>query len=268
MKNIKHYYFVLTGIILILYSCSKRGIIDREFTPPKVYMTQGVVASKGNGFYLLPANVYNQPVYYTVENGKVNIPVGVVRSGVDLSGTVNVNYALDADTLSKLRANGIVSSEILDMPSGSYTLPLATTINNNETNAHSILAVDLNVLLNSLLNAPGKKYILPVKISTPNLQMAYASTLFIIDPATILTPKADFFNYTYADGTKTGFIFNKSINGASYTWDFGDGSAVVTDAAPAPHKYSAAGTYTITLKVKGVSDQLPISTSKQSITIQ
>jgi PKD repeat protein len=35
----------------------------------------------------------------------------------------------------------------------------------------------------------------------------------------------------------------------SYSWNWGDGTALSTGASPAAHVYAAAGTYTITLVV-------------------
>ena len=43
---------------------------------------------------------------------------------------------------------------------------------------------------------------------------------------------------------------NTSFNAGSYTWDFGDGSPVSTDASPL-HTYTALGTYTVTLTASG-----------------
>ena len=49
------------------------------------------------------------------------------------------------------------------------------------------------------------------------------------------------------DGLTVSFI-NASINGASYTWDFGDGNTS-TDSDPT-HTYAADGVYTVTLTAK------------------
>ncbi len=46
-------------------------------------------------------------------------------------------------------------------------------------------------------------------------------------------------------------IFNNTtVNGNTYTWNFGDGSAASTSTNPA-HTYTAAGTYTVKLKANG-----------------
>ena len=59
-------------------------------------------------------------------------------------------------------------------------------------------------------------------------------------------PKA-LFTYT-VDGLDVTFE-NASKNAESYSWDFGDGSALATDENPA-HKYEKAGTYVVVLTAK------------------
>ncbi|MBC7776365.1 MAG: PKD domain-containing protein [Phycisphaerae bacterium] len=57
------------------------------------------------------------------------------------------------------------------------------------------------------------------------------------------TPTAGF---TYQIGGLTAVFNNISINGNSYSWDFGDGSAASTEANPS-HDYAQVGSYQVTL---------------------
>lgn len=69
---------------------------------------------------------------------------------------------------------------------------------------------------------------------------------------------------------QTVSITNQSINSSSYTWDFGDGSAVQnTNVVAAPsHFYSAAGTYEVTLTAYADANQQGASaTFARSITV-
>jgi len=78
-------------------------------------------------------------------------------------------------------------------------------------------------------------------------------------------PKA-LFDYTI-DGMDVTFQ-NMSKDAESYVWDFGDGSATVTDQDP-KHTYKDYGTYTVTLTAKNASgentysDQIPLE--KQAV---
>lgn len=48
----------------------------------------------------------------------------------------------------------------------------------------------------------------------------------------------------------TVYFNNNSVNGLTYSWDFGDGSPVSTDIEPS-HTYAADGQYTVTLDIDG-----------------
>lgn len=62
----------------------------------------------------------------------------------------------------------------------------------------------------------------------------------------VITPNARF-SYTTTDLTVT--FTNQSSNAVSYSWDFGDNSAVSTRTSPS-HTYSKTGSYNVTLTAK------------------
>lgn len=250
-----------SAVLTLFIGCSKTKLVDAPYPPAIVYLTQAAHAKHSAvGVYRVPSNIYGQVIYFTVEGGKVNIPIGVSRSGVDLSGDIVVNITSEAV------ASG---GDTEPLPASAFTLPTTVTLKSGQTNATATLSVDMDFLANSLKSVPERSYGLIVRITTPDNKQSedFSSAIFIIDPQTILSPVADFFNYTYNDGSKTGYVINRSANSVSYTWDFGDGTPLVTDAAPAPHKYATAGTYTITLTAKSVTNQLPESVRTQTITI-
>jgi gliding motility-associated-like protein len=51
------------------------------------------------------------------------------------------------------------------------------------------------------------------------------------------------------DPNRTVTVAGSGINIATYSWDFGDGSPIVTGQNPPPHTYAAAGFYEITMTV-------------------
>ena len=53
---------------------------------------------------------------------------------------------------------------------------------------------------------------------------------------------------------------NNSTNGTAFSWDFGDGSAPSTQAAP-QHQYSALGIYAVTLTVTAPTGGTPLTRS-------
>jgi len=73
-----------------------------------------------------------------------------------------------------------------------------------------------------------------------------------VGPAYVSTVTSNFVaNSTSFCSIPASVIFNNTtINGNTYTWNFGDGSAASTSTNPA-HTYTAAGTYTVKLKANG-----------------
>lgn len=73
-----------------------------------------------------------------------------------------------------------------------------------------------------------------------------------VGPAYASTVSSNFVaNSTSFCSIPASVIFNNtSVNGNTYTWNFGDGSPVSTSTNPA-HTYTAAGTYTVKLKANG-----------------
>lgn len=68
------------------------------------------------------------------------------------------------------------------------------------------------------------------------------------DPEVIEAPFASF-NYTIDEVNTLMVSFtNASIDGKTYTWDFGDGTDLLTEENPT-YGYKASGTYTVTLTV-------------------
>jgi PKD repeat protein len=65
---------------------------------------------------------------------------------------------------------------------------------------------------------------------------------------TITVNAAPSAGFTYQVGGLTAIFSNNSINGVSYSWNFGDGSSPSTEADP-NHTYSQPGTYVVLLSV-------------------
>ncbi|WP_422859572.1 PKD domain-containing protein [Flagellimonas sp. S174] len=77
----------------------------------------------------------------------------------------------------------------------------------------------------------------------------------MINPTAAFTTEEDFLEVAFTD---------ESTNAESYSWDFGDGSATVTDANPV-HTYANAGTYTVSLTVTSATDDTDTATSEITV---
>jgi PKD repeat protein len=84
------------------------------------------------------------------------------------------------------------------------------------------------------------------------------------EPIPVVQPVADF-TYVVDGAAKEVTFTNTSTDADIYSWDFGDGSAVSTDASPV-HTYATGGTYTVALTAAGESGSTP-SVKSESVDI-
>lgn len=240
---------------LIFASCSKTEVLEGvTFPESRVYMPQSSLAVQGpggNGIYAITPNVQGQTARSSVDAAanKLNIPLGVIRSGVDLDGDVPVNISVNTDTVAKLITAARFPTGTQLLPASAYTVPPSVTVASGGSNASFNMAVDLNFLKANLT----QKYAVAVGISSgggKNVDNRYATTVIYLDAAAALTPAASF--TTYIDNaTKTVSFLNTSANAVSYSWNYGDGTPAEATVNPL-HKYAAAGTYTVTLTATGI----------------
>lgn len=261
--KIKFVFLLVVAVIII--SCSKNKVQDAEYPLPVIYLSQAAkIKHSGVVAYKLPSNIHNQVINFTIAGNNFVIPVGVVRSGLDLKGETVVNFLQSAVNDPKLYG---ANSE--QLPADKITIPSNVTFKSGEGNTQADLNVNLDFLVNSFINTPEKEYVTKIDITTnaANAQLSpdMSSVILQIDPKVIIMPVANFTSYIFND-TKTANFVNVSLNATAFEWDFGDGSAKVTDASPS-HNYSAAGSYTVTLKVKGVSNLIPVAVKTTIVTI-
>ena len=252
----------------LLYSCNKKDLIVRvDYPASTVGISQAAIATLGpgaNGLYTITAKIEGQPYRYLVDltGTKFNIPLGVIRAGVDLSGAVGINIASVSDTVTKMKTAGKLPAATEILPSTAYTLPASVNIEDNSSYAGFTMAVDLNFLIANLT----KKYAIAVAISsgkaeTINSKLSIA--VIYIDPAQVLLPVANFSN-DVDNLSKTANFINLSANGVGYSWNYGDGSPVETTVSPS-HKYAAAGPYTIALSATGITGVPSVKTTTITI---
>jgi hypothetical protein len=250
---------------LLAASCTKyKEIGDTDFYPDqKVYLPAAVAGASIDGIFSINAvAVPGRAFRYVadVPNKKLTIPLSVYRAGLDNIGAVSVGIAVNTDTVAKFLASGKfpVGTELL--PADKYTLGTSVTLADGEGTGDFMLSVDLNFLLAN----PTKKYAVGVALVKSSKVLAASSVAIVwIDPA-FLVPTA---NFTTTISGRTITFSNTSTNGATYSWNYGDGSTGST-AAAASYTYAAAGTYTISLTTTGALGTFNPALKTATVTVQ
>ena len=255
---------VVTTILLL--SCNKKDIfVDASYPDQQIGIAQAAVATLGpgaNGVYRVAANRVGGDFKFKVDipASKVNISMGIIRSGIKLDGAIEANLVIAGeDTINTLKAPGLVmptTTEIL--PAAAFTLPPTVTVQNGKATGEFNLALDLNFLVANIT----RKYAVAIGLSSSKnglVNSKLSIAVVYIDPAVILLPTANF--GVAIDGpTKTVEFLNSSINGVTFSWNYGDGSPVVTTPFPR-HTYTTAGSYIVSLTTTGVTGVTSVRTT-------
>jgi uncharacterized membrane protein len=261
------FFAAMAMFVSVLTACNKNNsYIDTVYPDQSLYLAQAAVATVGpgaNGIYSLTPNIPNQPQRFSIDvtNGKFNIPLGIIKAGVSTDGAYTIGINANADTINKLIAGGkfavpsdpAVTTELL--PATAYMLPPSVDITNGSVNATFNVSVDLAFLTNSFNATPKKRYAIAITISNSAksavVKTALATSVILIDTRQVIPPMPSFSSYVAKD-SRTAVFTNTTSNGVSYSWNYGDGSALETTLSPS-HLYAAAGTYTVTLTATGIA---------------
>lgn len=261
--------FVLCGVVLILPSCTYKKIMDAEYPTQLIYMPAAV-----SNFVIdnvpqptladpTPGNPYN--IVVDLPNKKLNVPLGIYRSGIDNKGAFNVDIAVNNDTINKLLAiSGQLPAGTILLNADKYSIPSSVEMKDGEEVAKFNLAVNLDSLRN---NFPNKIYALAIGISsTQRASNPKLNTTIVVINTKMMKPTANFTSKVDANNSKNIIFTNTSLYGMSYSWDFGDGSAL-SPVINSSHIYATAGTYTVTLTAIGAGGEIDKSTKTSVITV-
>lgn len=274
-KNTPKYTIILIAFAstaLFFTACNYKKLIDYPFTE-SIFMPASVQASTTAGIYAITPAKQGVDYRYLVDKAanQFNIPLAVCRSAVNPSSSIPVTISLNSDTIAKLITAGkflvptdpTLTTELL--PATAYTLPSSVSISNDSNIVNFNLSINLNFITNSALNTPKKRYAIAVGVNSSTTKLADTTknlAVIFIDPALLILPTSNF--TTYIDNAyKTLGVINTSLNAYTYSWDFGDGTTS-TNITPSK-KYTASGTYNVTLTATGITGATSVKTT--SITI-
>ena len=185
MKN-KIKYLVLTITLITAGLLSSCSIADNEveWGLTKIYMPQ---AFTGTTFYAVPTGKN-----FSIDsiNNKINISLGVYRSGLQKLESFSVQVAIDNDTINKLIGSNLITKTIL-MPLDMYTIPTSVIVPDGLRDVSFNLSLDkakLTTFYNTPSNA-GLSLALAVYISNPTkyeLNQAISKVIIIVDVPKVL----------------------------------------------------------------------------------
>lgn len=254
------FVLIFLGFGLLLGACKYEEIVKADYPQQILYMP----AAK-NGLFSIASISTSGAYRFSINTAekKVVVPLSVYRGGVSNDGDVTVTITANADTVSKLISSSALVGTTL-LPADKIVLPSTVTIGSGSYVTPFDLKIDLDYLR---AVSTTQKLALAVTISSPQapVNQALKTTVISFDPA-ILKPVADFTAKADATTPRKIAFTNASLNVVSYAWDFGDGSAVVTDAAPT-YTYSKAGTYTVTLTTTGITGSADATKKTLTLTI-
>jgi len=148
-------------LILSIFSSCKKGDGDQDYGFPYIYMPQAMLSGGLDNYYNVPSGGGEYTYNFKVENGKLNIILGVLRSGKLPNEAYSVNVSAEAPSSSVLAAvGGIV------MPSTLYTLPQKVDVSADKSGESFYLSIDSNTL--SSATYAGKKLVLTISINSPS----------------------------------------------------------------------------------------------------
>jgi PKD repeat protein len=256
---------IVIGLVLIsgLFSCEYEEIAEAPYSGQKVYLPAAHAVLVVGGWTERVNAI--QPFTYTFDmsSRKLNIPLSVYRSGIDNGGDVTVGLAYNSDTLSAY-------SGILPLPVEKVSgLPETLVIKNGSDVSYFSISIDLNyILADTTLN-----HGIAIQLSSANRDIVSNLDVVVIQIRTrdFVIPTASFDAASSSNDPKSTHKYqyrftNKSSNGISYKWDFGDGNTS-TDESPV-YIYSATGTYTVTLTAQDVARYEHVTTKTVTIPVE
>lgn len=262
--NIKIFITAVLAVLSIT-GCEYKEIADADYPDQRIYLpaAAGIFSIK-----TVPAEVGQVPTpgspykfKLDIPNNTFTVPLGVVRSGIDLNGKVTVEISLSNDTVATLISKGTIEASAGILPKESYTMQPSAVIESGRESA----LFNINIDLEYLKSFPDTLFAVCVKIaSADRVVNPLLSKAVILIYTKILTPKANFtITPNAADKSKYTFV-NTSENAVSFKWDFGDGSEPDSTNKSPVHYYAKSKSYIVTLISKGILGEVNPS-KKQSV---
>lgn len=164
-------------IVLVVFSISmgcQKGDGEKDYGFPYIYMPQAMVSGGLDNYYSVPAGGGEYSYNFNVEEGKLNVILGVLRSGKVSNEAYSVSVNSMDPSADELAAVGAAL-----MPSGIYTLPQTVEVPADKSGEAFYLSVDAEALKSGAYD--GQKLAVIVEISNPsNFELAEDGTSVVV----------------------------------------------------------------------------------------
>lgn len=189
MKNIHKFYTRLFYIFLIsagLFACDYEELQDADYPDSMLYMPTSY-----SGIYNIaeePDTVSvptdGAPYRYYIDNanGSLEIPLGVYRGGINLSGSFVVAITADTDTVNQMISLGELDGTTV-LPESAFSVPDEVTIASGQESVKFNLSVNMD-----FINAhQSEKFAIGIGITSDEAEVnpELKTTIVFLDPAQI-----------------------------------------------------------------------------------
>ncbi len=166
--------FLSLLLVVAIFSACKKGDGDQDYGFPYIYMPQSTLSGGLDNYYTVPSGGGEYTYNFKIENGKLNIILGVLHSGKLPDAAYSVTVSGTEPSASVLAAVGGIA-----MPSSLYTLPQKVDVSGDKSGETFYLSVDAAALASETYS--GQKLVLTVGISNPSkFELAETGTSVVV----------------------------------------------------------------------------------------
>jgi len=167
-RKLKIFTISFAALLIGILAACEKDQSDSDFGNNYVYMPQALISALR---FNVPAGNDVSNYNYTVDDSKVNIRLGVLRSGKSEAESYTVSVKANPDTVVTMINNKVFdATTTVVMPASMYTLPQTVTVADGQLGTGFLLVLDKA----QVKSYAGKKLALGVVISN--------STKYTINP--------------------------------------------------------------------------------------
>lgn len=161
--KIKSFIYASALIAVAVFAGCEKNDKDLDYGDPKIYIPQSFTGAGLN--YTVPKGLDSASRNYIIDTkaDRVNVLLGVLRSGQTNNDAYSVTITTKADTINTLISTNVLTNTVL-LPENMYKLPQTVSVPDGQSGASFLLSVDKTQLK---ANYTGKKVALAVVASNP-----------------------------------------------------------------------------------------------------